>query len=73
MAEEGNVIVPIIGYILALIIPLIGVIFGGALYFMKADKPYYAKHGKYIIIVAVIVAIISIILNTIFGFSTFHL
>lgn len=62
MAEEGNVIVVAIGYILSLLFPIIGIIFGAALYFMKKDVPYYVKHGKYIIIVGVVVAVLSFLL-----------
>ncbi len=56
---EGNVIIPIIGYILAVISPILGLIFAAILYFAKKENPYYIKHAKYIILVAVVVWIIS--------------
>ena len=41
MENEGTIIIPIIGYIIAIISPLIGLIYGGALFFLKKDvKPF---------------------------------
>lgn len=69
MADDGNIILPIIGYILAILFPLIGFIFGIILYFWKKEEPYYVKHAKYIMIVAVVVFIICFILAFMFGLA----
>ena len=62
MAETKEWIIAIVGYILALISPLLGVIAGAIIYFTQKENPFLSKHGKYIIIVAVAVWIIGIIL-----------
>ena len=58
---ESGKILAIIGYILAILFPLIGVIYGLILFFAKGDDEYVKKHAKYIIIVGVVMMIISII------------
>ena len=62
MAETKELIIAIVGYVLALISPLLGVIAGAIIYFTQKENPFLSKHGKYIIIVAVTVWIIGIIL-----------
>ncbi|WP_458405240.1 hypothetical protein [Methanobrevibacter sp.] len=62
MEGEGNMAIPIIGYILAIFIPIIGIIAGAALFFMKKDVPLYRKHGRYIIYLSIVVWVISVIL-----------
>ena len=62
MAETKEWIIAIVGYILALISPILGVITGAIIYFTQKENPFLSKHGKYIIIVAVAVWIIGIIL-----------
>lgn len=66
---ESEKILAIIGYILAILLPLIGVIYGLVLYFVKGDDEYVKKHAKYIIIVGVVMIIISIILVSVLGIS----
>ena len=66
---ESETILAIIGYVLAVLFPLIGVIYGLALYFLKGDDEYLKKHAKYIIIVGVVMMILSIVLAMIFGIS----
>lgn len=66
---EFETIIAIIGYILAIVFPLVGVIYGLILYFVKGDDEYLKKHAKYIIIVGVAMMIISIILMALFGIS----
>ncbi|MBQ2961835.1 DUF4870 domain-containing protein [Methanobrevibacter sp.] len=51
-----------IGYLLAVFYPIVGIIIGAALYFLKKDDPFYQKHGKYMIIVGIVVVIIEVIL-----------
>ena len=61
MAETKELIIAIIGYILAIVSPLLGVIAGAIIYFTQKENPFLARHGKYIIIVAVIVWVIGIV------------
>ena len=49
MENDGNIIIPILGYIVALIIPIIGLVYGAALVFLKKDVELYQKHGRFII------------------------
>lgn len=70
MAEEGSMAVVVIGYLLAILIPILGLIMGAALYFLKKDEvPLYAKHGKFIMILALILIIIGLLLFMVFGFT----
>ena len=62
MAETKEMIIVIVGYILAIISPILGIIVGALLYFTQKENPFYLKHGKYIAIVAVAVWVIGIIL-----------
>lgn len=68
---ESDTILAIIGYILAILFPLIGVIYGLILYFAKGDNEYIKKHAKYIIIVGVIMMVIALILTMVMGISLF--
>lgn len=61
MDGEGTIIIPIIGYIIALLSPLLGLIYGAILFFYKKDVPLYRKHGRYIIYVAIAAFIVSLI------------
>ena len=51
-----------IGYLLAIFYPIIGIIIGAVLYFLKKDDPFYQKHAKYIIIVAIVIWVIGALL-----------
>lgn len=62
MDDEGTIIIPIIGYIIALIIPILGLIYGSILFYYKKDVALYRKHGRYIIYFAIVVFIINLIL-----------
>ena len=64
MDEEGTIIIPIIGYIIALIIPILGLIYGAILFYYKKDVPLYRKHGRYIIYFAILIFVINLILVT---------
>ncbi len=66
---DSDTIIVIIGYILAILVPLIGVIYGLVFYFVKGEDEYIKKHAKYIMIVGVVMIIISIIVTTILGVS----
>lgn len=71
---DSKTILAIIGYILAVLIPFIGLIYGLILYFTKGDDEYLKKHAKYIIIVAVILWAFSLILMVVFDITVlgFH-
>lgn len=68
---ESDTILAVIGYILAILFPLIGVIYGLILYFAKGDNEYIKKHAKYIIIVGVIMMVIALIVTMVMGISLF--
>ena len=61
MVETTDKIIVIVGYLLAILIPILGLIAGVILYFGKKEDPFYQKHTKYIIIVAVVVWALSAI------------
>lgn len=63
MENEGTIIIPIIGYILVLISPLIGILYGAALFFLKKDVPLYRKHGRLIIYFSILVFVITLIVR----------
>jgi len=44
LENKGTIAIPIIGYIIAIISPLIGLIYGAILVFFKKDTPLYQKH-----------------------------
>ena len=61
MAEEGNTLLVVIGYILAVLEPFpLGLIFGLILYFLT-DNAYYQHHAKYMIIISVIITVIVLV------------
>ena len=62
MAETMDKIIAIVGYLLAIFIPIVGLIVGVILYFVKKEDPFYQKHAKYIIIVAIAIWIIGALL-----------
>lgn len=66
---DSDTILVIIGYIIALLFPLIGVILGLVLYFVKGDNEFVKKHAKYIIILGVVMMIISILIVTTMGIT----
>jgi hypothetical protein len=62
MAETMDKIIAIVGYLLAIFIPIVGLIIGVILYFVKKEDPFYQKHSKYIILVAIAIWAIGAIL-----------
>jgi hypothetical protein len=62
MDGEGTIIIPIIGYIIAILSPLLGLVYGAVLFFVKKDVPLYRKHGRFIIYFAIVVFVISTII-----------
>lgn len=67
MENEGTIIIPIIGYIIAVISPIIGLLYGTALFFLKKDVPLYRKHGRFIIYFAIAVFIAGLIVTFAMG------
>ena len=63
MENEGHIAIPIIGYIICLIIPILGLIYGAFLVFFKKDTPLYQRHGRFIIYFSIIVFVISFIIK----------
>ncbi len=62
MAETKELIIAIVGYIIAFLSPILGIIAGVIIYFTQKENPFLNKHGKYIIIFAILVWIIGLIL-----------
>lgn len=65
MENEGTKIVPFIGYLIAVLIPIIGLVYGAMLFYLKKDVPLYHNHGRYIIYCAIVVFVISWIIRMI--------
>lgn len=63
MENKGTIIVPIIGYIISIISPIIGLLFGAALVFFKKDTPLYQKHGRFIIFFSILLFVIYVIIR----------
>lgn len=51
-----------LGYIIALLSPLLGLIYGAILFFFKKEVPPYREHGRYIIYFSIVVFIIYFII-----------
>ena len=62
MAETKELIIAIVGYIIAFLSPILGIIAGVIIYFTQKENPFLNKHVKYIIIFAILVWIIGLIL-----------
>ena len=59
MENNGNTVIVILGYIVALLSPLIGLLYGAYLVFFKKENALYQKHGRFIIYFAILVFIVS--------------
>lgn len=62
MENEGNKIIAYLGYVVALLSPILGLVYGAILFFFKKEVPLYRKHGRYIIYFAIAVFIVSAII-----------
>jgi len=67
MENKGTIAIPIIGYIITIISPIIGLVYGAILFFFKKDTPLYQKHGRFIIYFSIVVFVISLIIRTVMG------
>ena len=63
MENEGTIAIPIIGYIIALLSPIIGLVYGAVLVFFKKDTPLYQKHGRFIIYFSILVFVVTFIIS----------
>lgn len=63
MENEGNIVVPIIGYIISAIAPIIGLLYGAGLFYLKKDVPLYRKHGRLIIYFAILIFVVTFIVR----------
>lgn len=59
----GNMIIPIIGYVVAILSPIIGLVYGAVLFFFKKDDEEYRKHGRFIIYFAIVMFIVGFIVR----------
>ena len=64
VVEKSHTLGIVLGYVFSLLIPLIGIIIGIYLQ-TRDDSPKASRHGKYVIIVGVVVWILSAL--TLFG------
>ena len=55
--EKSHTLAVVAGYILAVLVPLLGIIV--AVYLLTRDSPDAKKHGRYMVIVAVVVWILT--------------
>ena len=62
MENEGNKIIAYLGYVIALLSPLLGLIYGAILFFWKKEVPLYRKHGRYTIYFAIAAFIVYVII-----------
>ncbi|WP_295113036.1 hypothetical protein [uncultured Methanobrevibacter sp.] len=60
---RGNIIIPIIGYVIAIISPLIGLVYGAILFFTQKDIYLYRKHGRLLIYFSIVVFVVSWIIR----------
>ena len=63
MENEGNTIIPIIGYVIGFLIPIIGLIYGTILFYYKKEVPLYRKHGRYIIYFSIAIFVINFVIK----------
>ena len=63
MENKGTIAIPIIGYIIAVISPIIALLYGAFLVYFKKETPLYQKHGRFIIYFAILIFIIDVILR----------
>lgn len=69
MGNEGSKIIPIIGYVLTLIIPIAGLVYGALLFFFKEDVELYHKHGRLIIYFSIIIFVVTTLIKIIIIWS----
>lgn len=63
LGDKNYTIAIVVGYVMAILIPLIGLIVG--IYLLTRDSSRAKKHGKFVLIVTVVVWVLSVI-------SVFH-
>lgn len=65
MNNNGSLVYVIIGYIIGIISPILGLLYGAVLFYTKRDTPLYNKHSRFIMIFAIIVWIIYTVIKVI--------
>lgn len=63
MENDGNIIWAILGYIIALIAPIFGLLYGAGLFYLKKDIALYRKHGRLIIYFSILLFVITTIVR----------
>lgn len=64
---DKEMIVSIIGYLVALMIPIAGLVFGAFLFYFKKDNPTYRKQGKLIIYFSIVIFVATLIAEIAMG------
>lgn len=64
---DKKMIVSIIGYIIALLIPIVGLVYGAILFFFKKEEPTYRKHGRLIIYFSIVIFVATSIAKLLIG------
>ncbi len=59
LSDKNYTIAIVVGYVMAILIPLIGLIIG--IYLLTRDSSRVKKHGKFVLIVTVVVWTLSVI------------
>ena len=60
---DKEMIVSIIGYIVALLIPIVGLVYGAILFFLKKENPTYSKQGRLIIYFSILIFVVTLIVR----------
>lgn len=61
-----NNIIVAIGYILSIMLPVVGLVYGIILLMFKREPPIYRKHAPYIIIISIILCFIIALIEMIY-------
>ncbi|WP_432644540.1 DUF4870 domain-containing protein [Methanobrevibacter sp.] len=64
---DNEMIVSVIGYIVALILPIAGLVYGAILFYFKKDNPTYRKQGKLIIYFSILIFVVTLIVRLLMG------
>ena len=67
MAERKEIIVLVLGYIIAVISPLIGLLYGAALFYLKKDNIFYNKQSRFLIVFSIFIWVVSFIITRLLG------
>ena len=62
MADIKSLIVAVLGYILAFLIPVIGFLYGLILFFIRKDDPFFNRQAKIIMVFAIFMWVLNMVL-----------